>query len=103
MDYDGVRFRLSTPERKTLLRLSMNIRCWDELARTGAQDILVREFGSYVLPEAEPEYSVTLEFDTEKVPPEGGMLLSRRRKLVLTPCSQRPATSSSRKQRCSNA
>lgn len=72
VDYDGVRFRLSTPERKTLLRLSMNIRCWDELAQYGATSILQREYGAYLLPEAEPEYSVTLEFDTEKVPPEGG-------------------------------
>lgn len=71
VDYDGVRFRLSTPERKTVLRLSMNIRCWDELAQYGARDILAREYGTYLLPEAEPEYSVTLEFDTEKVPPEG--------------------------------
>ncbi|KZW02881.1 P34-Arc-domain-containing protein [Exidia glandulosa HHB12029] len=71
VDYDGVRFRLSTPERKTLLRLSMNIRCWDQLAQYGAQQILEREYGTYLLPEAEPEYSVTLEFDTEKVPAEG--------------------------------
>lgn len=72
VDYDGVRFRLSTPERKTLLRLSMNIRCWNELERYGAQNVLAREYGTYLLPQAEPEYSVTLEFDTEQVPPEGG-------------------------------
>lgn len=75
MDYDGVKFRLSTPDRKTLLRLSMNIRCWDELAHCGAQQVLEREYGAYLLPEAEPEYSVTLELDTEKVPAEGGKQL----------------------------
>jgi len=71
VDYDGVRFHMSTPERKTLLQLSMNIRCWSELAAFGAQDVIKREYGQWVAPEVESEYNVTLLFDTDKVPPEG--------------------------------
>ena len=55
VDYDGVRFHLSTPERKTTLLLSMNIRCWAELVQYGANDVLRREYGSLMKDQAEPE------------------------------------------------
>lgn len=56
-----------------MLLLSMNIRCWPELVKAGAIDILKREYGSYVSSTVEPEYNVSLEIDLEQVPPEGGM------------------------------
>jgi len=68
VDYDGVRFHLSTPERKTLLLLSMHIRCWDELVRYGALEILQREYGALLQPQAEPEYNVSLAIDLEQIP-----------------------------------
>ncbi|KZT57915.1 arp2/3 complex 34 kDa subunit [Calocera cornea HHB12733] len=68
VDYDGVRFHLSTPERKTLLILSMSIRCWDELVKYGAQDLIQREYGKWIAPFVEPEYNVSLQFDTDQVP-----------------------------------
>ncbi|KAF5388687.1 hypothetical protein D9757_004752 [Collybiopsis confluens] len=68
VDYDGVRFHLSTPKRKTLLLLSMHIRCWDELVKYGALDILQREYGALLLPQAEPEYNVSLGIDLEQTP-----------------------------------
>ncbi|KZT41254.1 actin-related protein ARPC2 [Sistotremastrum suecicum HHB10207 ss-3] len=71
VDYDGVRFHLSTPERKTQLLLSMHIRCWNELARYGATEVLQREYGQLVSSQVEPEYNVTLDIDVENVPPEG--------------------------------
>jgi len=71
VDFDGVRFHLSTPERKTQLVLSMSIRCWDELVQYGANDIINREYGQYVAPQAEPQYNVTLQIDTDQIPPEG--------------------------------
>ncbi|KAG6837352.1 hypothetical protein H0H93_010954 [Arthromyces matolae] len=67
-NFDGVRFRLSTPERKTSLLLSMHIRCWDELVKYGALDILKREYGSLVLTQPEHEYNVSLMIDLEQVP-----------------------------------
>jgi len=68
VDYDNVRFHLSTPERKTVLLLSMNIRCWDELVQFGALDILKREYGSLLASQVEPDYNVSLEIDLEQAP-----------------------------------
>ncbi|KAK7030643.1 Arp2/3 complex 34 kDa subunit [Favolaschia claudopus] len=68
VDYDGVRFHLSTPERKTLLLLSMHIRCWDELVQYGALDVLQREYGSLLQPNAEPDYNVSLSIDLDQIP-----------------------------------
>ncbi|KAJ7760381.1 actin-related protein ARPC2 [Mycena metata] len=68
VDYDGVRFHLSTPERKTVLLLSMHIRCWDELVKYGALNVLKREYGSLLQPQPEPEYNVSLAIDLEQLP-----------------------------------
>ncbi|KAG6333327.1 hypothetical protein ID866_5760 [Astraeus odoratus] len=68
VDFDGVRFHMSTPEKKTVLQLSMNIRCWDELAAYGAPDILQREYGSMIKVPPEPEYNITLQIDLEQLP-----------------------------------
>lgn len=71
VDFDGVRFHLSTPEKRTLLLLSMNIRCWDELVKYGVHDVLRREYGSLVKATPESEYNISLEIDLEQAPPEG--------------------------------
>ncbi|PIL29880.1 hypothetical protein GSI_08088 [Ganoderma sinense ZZ0214-1] len=71
VDFDGVRFHLSTPDRKTVLVLSMNIRCWDELVRYGVHDILQREYGPLLKSAPENDYNVSLEIDLEQLPPEG--------------------------------
>lgn len=63
-----MRFHLSTPERKTVLLLSMNIRCWDELVQYGVLDVLQREYGSLLSNQTEPDYNVSLEIDLEQVP-----------------------------------
>jgi actin related protein 2/3 complex subunit 2 len=75
VDYDGVRFHLINQEgRKTVLFLSMHIRCWDELVQCGALDILKREYGSLLMvrPRSE-DYNVTLEIDLEQIPKSNGM------------------------------
>ncbi|KAF9531777.1 arp2/3 complex 34 kDa subunit [Crepidotus variabilis] len=68
VDYDNVRFHLSTPEKKTILLLSMSIPCWHELEKYGAVEILQREYGTLVLSQPEPEYHVSLQIDLEQVP-----------------------------------
>jgi hypothetical protein len=73
VDFDNVRFHMSTPERKTVILLSMNIRCWNELAQYGANEVLRREYGSLVKDQPEQDHHVSLEIDLEQVPPEGGM------------------------------
>lgn len=50
----------------------MHIRCWDELVRYGAMDILKREYGSLVQAQPESEYNISLLIDLETAPPEGG-------------------------------
>ncbi|KAK7678526.1 hypothetical protein QCA50_010933 [Cerrena zonata] len=71
VDFDNVRFHLSSTDRKTALLLSMSIRCWDELLKYGVNDVLKREYGSMVRAEPEPEYNVSLDLDLEQFPPEG--------------------------------
>ncbi|KAG6891560.1 hypothetical protein C0992_004418 [Termitomyces sp. T32_za158] len=46
----------------------MHIRCWDELVRYGALDILKREYGSLLLAQPENEYNMSLLIDLEQVP-----------------------------------
>jgi len=75
VDYDNVRFHLSTPERKTVLLLSMNIRCWEELVQYGALDVLQREYGPLLSNQTEPDYNVSLRIDLEQVPVDQGRQL----------------------------
>ena len=72
VDFDGVRFHLSTPERKTVLLLSMNIRCWDELVKYGAMEVLQREYGPLLVGQVESDYNVSLQIDLEQVPTDSG-------------------------------
>ncbi|KAI0648876.1 actin-like protein ARPC2 [Trametes meyenii] len=74
VDFDGVRFRLTTPDRKvpTALVLSMSIRCWDELVRYGVDSVLKREYGSLLRTEPEFGYNVTLDINLEQIPPAAG-------------------------------
>jgi actin related protein 2/3 complex, subunit 2 len=72
VDFDGVRFRLSTPQSKEVLILSMNIRCWEELAKYGAEDILRREYGNRVMAQPEADYHVSIEYAIDSIPPPGG-------------------------------
>ncbi|GAA5930765.1 hypothetical protein JCM10213_000804 [Rhodosporidiobolus nylandii] len=73
VDFDSVRYHLSTPSRKTQLLLSIDIPCWAELAAYGAREVLEREYGARLLPQeqAEDGYSVSLEVDLEQGPEEG--------------------------------
>ncbi|PWN50786.1 putative ARC35-subunit of the Arp2/3 complex [Violaceomyces palustris] len=69
-DFDGVAYHIESTKQGPIT-LSMDIRCWSDLAKTGALDIIKREYGDWVRPETEPDYSITLEFDYAKVPPLG--------------------------------
>ncbi|KAG8805436.1 hypothetical protein FRC19_007885, partial [Serendipita sp. 401] len=71
VDFDGVRFRLWTPQTKEVIVLSMNIRCWDELVNYGVTDILQREYGSRLMAQAEADYHVSLEYAIDSIPPAG--------------------------------
>lgn len=77
VDFDGVRFHLSTPEKKTILLLSMNVRCWDELVKYGVMEVLQREYGPLLVGQVEPEYNVSLQIDLEQVPTDPGAVSHR--------------------------
>lgn len=70
-DFDGVTFHISTPETKTQILVSLQIRCFKELVQYGAQDVLQREYGQYVVsPETGYDFSVLV--DLENLPAEKG-------------------------------
>ncbi|KAI8630576.1 Arp2/3 complex [Xylariaceae sp. FL1651] len=68
-DFDGVTFHISTPETKTQILVSIQIRCFKELVHYGAEDVLQREYGQYVVaPENGYDFSVLV--DLENLPAE---------------------------------
>lgn len=71
-DFDGVAYHVESAKTGPMT-LSMDIRCWNELASYGAHDVLAREYGAYLVPDSEVEqgYSVSLRFDYDQLPPEG--------------------------------
>jgi actin related protein 2/3 complex subunit 2 len=74
VDFDSVRFHVSTPDSKTVVLLSMAIQCWPDLAKYGARESLEKEYAGYILPESETEaeYNVSLSIDLERIPASAG-------------------------------
>ncbi|KAK9775825.1 putative Arp2/3 complex 34 kDa subunit [Seiridium cardinale] len=68
-DFDGVTFHISTPESKAKILVSINIRCYKELVTYGAEQVLQREYGQYVVP-PEPGYDFSILVDLEDLPSE---------------------------------
>jgi len=66
-DFDGVIFHISTPETKSQILLSIQIRCFKDLVKYGAEQVLVREYGDYVV-NTEPGYDFSVMVDLEKLP-----------------------------------
>lgn len=75
-DFDGVTFHISTPEAKTKILVSIQVKCYDELVRYGAQQVLEREYGPYVVA-PESGYNFSVQVDLESLPEEKGMNASR--------------------------
>ncbi|OQE28848.1 hypothetical protein PENSTE_c003G06359 [Penicillium steckii] len=68
-DFDGVTFHLSTPESKTKILISINVKCFKELVQYGAQEVLEREYGPYIV-NPEPGYDFSVQVDLENLPAE---------------------------------
>ncbi|KAK3355905.1 ARP2/3 complex 34 kDa subunit [Neurospora tetraspora] len=68
-DFDGVVFHISTPESKTKILVSLQIRCFPDLVRYGAEQVLNREYGDLVVP-PEPGYDFSIQVDLENLPAE---------------------------------
>ena len=63
-DFDGVTFHISTPESKSKILVSIQVKCFNELLNYGAQQVLEREYGPYVVaPENGYNFSVLVDLD----------------------------------------
>ncbi|KAI1660823.1 P34-Arc-domain-containing protein [Daldinia decipiens] len=68
-DFDGVIFHISTPEAKTKILVSIQIRCFRDLVKYGAEQVLQREYGPYVVA-PETGYDFSVQVDLENLPEE---------------------------------
>lgn len=63
-DFDNVVFHVSTPESKSKIVISIAVKCFKELLQHGAQEVLEREYGQYIVsPEAGYDFSVLIDLD----------------------------------------
>lgn len=63
-DFDGVTFHISTPESKSKILVSISVKCFQELVQYGAQSVLEREYGPYIVaPESGYDFSVQIDLD----------------------------------------
>lgn len=70
-DFDNVAFHVSTPETKSKILISIAVKCYKELLQYGAQEVLEREYGTYIVsPEAGYDFSVLI--DLENLPADIG-------------------------------
>jgi len=66
-DFDGVSYRLSTPENKNILQVSMFLPCFSQVQQFGADEVLRRIYGDLVVA-PEPGFDVTLRIDHAALP-----------------------------------
>src|SRR5271167_1747145 len=80
-DFDNVTFHLSNPlghddkPIKTIIHLSMAIKCYTDLIKYGAEQVLEREYKEMII-SPEQGYDFTIEINLEKLPPSQGTYLS---------------------------
>lgn len=64
-DFDGVTFHISTPNTKTQILVSLSVKCYKELVQYGAEAVLEREYGPYIVaPEQGYDFSLQVDLDT---------------------------------------
>lgn len=73
-DFDGVTFHISTPESKTKILVSIQVKCFNELVQYGAQQVLEREYGPYVVA-PENGYNFSVQVDLEILPEDKGIAI----------------------------
>jgi actin related protein 2/3 complex, subunit 2 len=70
-DFDGVTFHISTPESKSKIVVSIQVKCFNELLKYGAQQVLEREYGPYVVA-PENGYNFSVPVDLDNLPEDKG-------------------------------
>ncbi|CZT17796.1 probable ARP2/3 complex 34 kDa subunit [Ramularia collo-cygni] len=68
-DFDNVTFHISTPNVKTQILISIAVKCFPELVTYGAQAVLEREYGPYIV-DPEQGYDFSIQVDLENLPSE---------------------------------
>jgi actin related protein 2/3 complex, subunit 2 len=64
-DFDGVTFHISTPQSKSQIQVSLQVKCYKELVAYGAEDVLQREYGAYITsPEAGYDFSILIDLES---------------------------------------
>ncbi|KAI9835146.1 MAG: hypothetical protein M1819_002515 [Sarea resinae] len=82
-DFDGVTFHLSTQESKTKILISISVKCFNELVKYGAQEVLEREYGQYIVaPETGFDFSVLVDLENLPEDPAAREDLVRRISLL---------------------
>ncbi|RKF55173.1 Actin-related protein 2/3 complex subunit 2 [Erysiphe neolycopersici] len=66
-DFDGVKFHISTPDSKSKILVSVQLSCFNELVKYGAQQALERVYESYVVA-PENGFNFSIQVDLEKLP-----------------------------------
>jgi len=70
-DFDNVTYHISTPETKSKILVSISVKCFGELVQYGAQSVLEREYGPFIVsPENGYDFSVLV--DLENLPQDQG-------------------------------
>jgi actin related protein 2/3 complex subunit 2 len=76
-DFDNVTFHLSNPQGpddkpiKTIIHLSMQIKCYNDLIKYGAREVLEREYKEMII-SPEQGYDFTIEINLENLPSSQG-------------------------------
>ena len=60
-------FHISTPNSKSQILISISLKCYAELVKYGAEAVLEREYGPYIV-QAEQGYDFSVQIDLEKLP-----------------------------------
>lgn len=82
-DFDGVTFHISTPETKTKIVVSIHVKCFAELVQYGAQAVLEREYGPFIVA-PESGYDFSVQVDLENLPEDQGTLARSTPESMLT-------------------
>lgn len=66
-DFDNVTYHISTPQTKTQILISLHIACWKELVQYGAEEVLQRTYGPFIV-SPEQGYDFSVQVDLEQLP-----------------------------------
>lgn len=76
-DFDGVLFKVHTPDDKTKIIVSISVKCFSQLKNQGADELLKRVYGSMVNSRPEPGQDVSLTVDLNNLPADKAELARR--------------------------